>query len=522
MSTPISFNTDDPSYGSTVDTRYPPPGAASDAAAIGAINKAYAALGGNTSRSVDKSVQAKKTPAEAPAGSPPTAAPVSSKYPAPASSGMPPSIKSILPETADNRLFTSIPRSAAAVTEYYRNSVDPPGYLSDRGPIASIRWLTAKKDLSVIASKVNRYAPGGTLQDDLNLLTTSFNHFFLTGSSANYSEKTQIHSTFGDNEIVYFFGRQPVVFDLEGILFDTIVEDWFSKFVTLYWAYLRGTQLARYFELVEITLPNMRIKGSIISLSHAQDSSSDQLVRFRMQFLAKEFVPISIPDTDTLEILANMSKYTPISFEASKLGIKKISADKGEKGVKYSAGTKTNKPTYTSVASVVRDSPAASASAAMQNISNSIEAFTSSIFSPVFGIITSIAKVVTVATGTVSAAMKAVTTPISNLLATVRRVDNQVQQLVGLIEKDVADLVSIPTRLMADLNHTLKDLKNTAGMIARMPETIAQTIQRSITSGIQSGHSAKAVLSSGKKRVKSKSAILQSGHKYIPAKSYTL
>lgn len=449
--------------------------------------------------------------------------------------GAPQSLTSVFPDSADKRLFTSIPRSALAVTtnsEWSVKGPNPGGYISDRGKIASIRWLTSKKDLSVAASsaKGNRYQPGGDLQIDLDLLSSDysegFDHFFLTGFSTTYSEKTQIHSTFGDNEIVYYFGRQPVVFNLEGILFDTLVDDWFSKFINLYWGYLRGSQLAKYFELVEITLPNMRIKGSILSLGHSQDSSIDQLVKFNMQFLAKEFIPIPISRTDTLEVLSAMQKYSPISFSASKLGPIHAAMKKGatlkdsNKGVKGTGSA--SKPTYTTISNVLKNLPDPQVPDALKNVSSSIENFTSSVFSPVFSIVASIAQTVQTVTGTISASMKTITTPLSNLLATVRLVDNQVQQLVGLVEKDVADLVSIPSRLMGDLNHTLKDLKNTAGIISRLPESLSQVVTRSITSGIQSQASKSAVLSSGKKRVKSKGALLQSGKPYHPAKAYTL
>ena len=214
---------------------------------------------------------------------------------------------------SDKRLNVIRPRSARGL---YSDG-ERGGFTSDRGPITYMRLLkNANYDpKNEVSSKVDVSA-------ELDqLLSTSekqgFTKFFLTGISTQYNEKTQILTTFGDNEVVYYFGKQPMMFNLTGLIFDSMENDWFSKFITLYQQVLRGTMLAKNFALVELVLPNMKLVGTISGLSHQQDSTRDTDVQFSMQFVAKEVepLPVEIP-TGTGSLTGSL-----IDFKATRSGV---------------------------------------------------------------------------------------------------------------------------------------------------------------------------------------------------------
>jgi hypothetical protein len=88
-----------------------------------------------------------------------------------------------------------------------------------------------------------------------------YTDFLLTSVSVSFDEKVQVVQTFGDSDVVYYFGKSPVIYSLSGMLIDDIDNGWFTKFIEAYSNIMRGTELARNYELLEITLPNMIIVG---------------------------------------------------------------------------------------------------------------------------------------------------------------------------------------------------------------------------------------------------------------------
>ena len=82
------------------------------------------------------------------------------------------------------------------------------------------------------------------------------------------------------NEVIYYFGRQPLIFNLTGVLIDSADNNWFVDWVKLYSEFFRGTQTAKNYELIKIVLPNMIITGTISAFSWQQDSSRDTDIPF--------------------------------------------------------------------------------------------------------------------------------------------------------------------------------------------------------------------------------------------------
>lgn len=121
------------------------------------------------------------------------------------------------------RLFTARARYA---------QVNPDRPDATRGDFAYIKLLTSQKQYTeYLAGTNNRQitykdliGPDGALTsmaDPKGDKTYGYDRFLLTGVRASLTEKVQVTEVFGDNEVLYFFGRQPMVFNLSGILIDS-------------------------------------------------------------------------------------------------------------------------------------------------------------------------------------------------------------------------------------------------------------------------------------------------------------
>jgi hypothetical protein len=329
---------------------------------------------------------------------------------------------------------------------------------------------------------------------------SGYSRFFLTNVQVAYSEKTQIFTTFGDNEVVYYFGKQPVQFNVSGLLFDSIENDWFSAWVSLYEGAMRGTRLAMNYELLELVLPNMRLVGTISSFSYSQDSSRDTDIPFNFTFIAKEFTPISapIPEGQIQNLKGEM-----INWSIGRGGMDGW-------GAKLSVGSFGG----------FTEAIGGSLFGSLFGGGSAIDDFRKSIFSPIYGVITSIAKVVRSVTGSITALTRSYTNPVISILRDINNIFGQAVAIAKMVEGAINDVVSIPDRMAGSIAQELRRLKNNAGVLARIPENISQVMKRNWKNGRIKGGA--AILSSGKKRNKSKAAVLKSGAPYNHRNGYVL
>lgn len=410
-------------------------------------------------------------------------------------------------------------RSRSAKTLYNRSGA----YTSDRGTITFMRLLN-NPDYDI--EKLKAQYPSNNIDSDVDALLSDsgFTNFFVTGVNVTYAEKTQIMTTFGDNEVVYYFGKQPIAFNITGLLFDSLEDDWFSKFLTLYSSVLRGTQLAKNFGLVELTFPNMVITGTISQLSTQQDSQRDTDIGFSMQFIAKEVVPLpmqitpsAVEDvkTDFISFAADRSGVSSYSLASSTLGggfmdtaVQSFNKYKGE--ITGAIGGVTSM--FSGVSGAL--------SSAASSVSGTLDSFRTNIFSPIFGIISGITKIVKSVTGSISSIISSFTNPVNQILRDITNFSTQASSLALLVEHSINDLISIPNRTITNLRNTIASLRNTSGTITRVPENISDTFRR--FNGGGNIRNTSAILSSGRAKTKSKMAVLSSGGPYTPRSSGTL
>lgn len=119
--------------------------------------------------------------------------------------------------------------------------------------------------------------------------TAPFTSFLITQMSYQFTEKIQLSQVFGDHTVAFAFGASPIILNITGVVTDDLDNDWFTKFIFLYKDYMRGSQLARNFELGRLSTHNATYDGAIMSLSMSHDSTNDTLVSFNMQFLVRAF-----------------------------------------------------------------------------------------------------------------------------------------------------------------------------------------------------------------------------------------
>lgn len=133
--------------------------------------------------------------------------------------------------------------------------------------------------------------------------------FLITGMSFGFQEKMSIMPVFGDQTVAYAFGAAPIVLQIQGILADDIDNDWFYKYIVVYRDYIRGTKLARNYELANLRMHNADFVGVVMSTNFSQDSQNDAMIQFSMQFLVREYYPYSSEqyDTDSLDPVPNLA-----------------------------------------------------------------------------------------------------------------------------------------------------------------------------------------------------------------------
>lgn len=440
------------------------------------------------------------------------------------------------------RLFTVRPRSvASSVADQLQTSSSSGGrYITNRGPTSRIRLLTNDPNRST------NFGTGidlsiTTLPADVKAMTSDegYTNFLLTDVQVGFSEKVQVMETFGDTEVAYYFGKSPVVFTLSGLLFDDIDNDWFTKFLRLYTNVMRGTELARRYELIQVILPNMEIIGSVMNMSYSENSQRDTDIPFSFQVLAKVITPrvMTVPaamlsddaifiDFERADNFTGFTDQTQINSLKKKTAAAKsalqdpLSSSSLIAGLmsklQFSLGDTTNANTSTTRA--VAEANGATLptlggnfGVGIDGASTTLTGFRASIFSPVYGILSSISKVVKATTGDISQIINQFTNPVNTILKDIRNVSAEAVNVVNTIENSINNVINIPLQTIKQVQQTIQTLKNTAGVISRVPETISDILKR-LTKG---GHiNPTGAFLSGSNGNKNKTALLNSGSPY--------
>lgn len=398
----------------------------------------------------------------------------------------------------DERLYVSRPRSV---------SNDPNKHIvgngGDRGTRAYIKLLTQNQ--SGVDSRL--VDSDSTLARDAAPLTSDgkyggYADFLLTGVSCNLEEKLQVTQTFGDAEVTYYFGRRPMIFNFSGLLVDSVDNNWFIHWLKLYQKVMRGSALAKNYELLKIVLPNMTVVGTINNFSWQQESSNDVSIPFSFQFLAKRIEPTTA-DLPTgafaptgISALRMNSASLPTLSQSQIEEVKRraesvekalqdpniISRDLALMSSHHASAVATigidNIPTLFSKGNlgVVDQTPFSEWSSAFSGVRTQL-------FSPTFGVLTSLTKLVKVATGNVSVVVGVFSGGVNGVLRDINSISYGATNLVNMVNSTVQSAAMQVANVRTNYANTLATLKKTKGTICHASYTIHNYIQGLVSSG---------------------------------------
>lgn len=428
------------------------------------------------------------------------------------------------------RLFSARARYAAE----QETQVDGRDLAGDRGTRAYIKLITSKK-------QSDAYVKGNTdrkitykeligsdsivskmTQTGGGFASLGYDEFLLTGVSCDMNEKVQITEVFGDGEVIYYFGRQPLIFNLRGVLIDSIDNDWFINWVKTYSEFLRGTQAAKNYELIKIVLPTMAITGSIAAFNWAQDSSRDTDIAFSIQFIAKIIEPIPVSKLGAA-ISSPFLKGVNFSAAGMQLSTAQINSLKGQvaslNGVisdptaslrtkaaalgTLGSGTggmlggfmDTSKNTLNGVQSTIEGwnktltsgVNSVRTSALFQTVTSTLNGIRTNLFSPVYGILSSLTKLVSNAFNSATSLFNSVINPVRNILKDITNISNQAIALVNLVNNSITGFgrnVNSQLRgVREDYKLAIKTLGKAAGTVATAPISAANATRNMFKSG---------------------------------------
>jgi hypothetical protein len=365
------------------------------------------------------------------------------------------------------RLFTTRPRSLLSPT------VD-----GDRGYRGYIRLMTSQTvdvtDTSVYATSIA--GTGGVLDQAVNGGTYGgYASFLITGLQCMMSEKLQITETFGDGEVYYYFGREPVTINVSGILIDSVDNDWFTQWLYMYGQVLRGTQVAKRYQLVKLVMPNMTLIGTISSMSFTQEAGRDTDIPFQFQFMAKHVIPTPIVSSGiSLAQSSSLINFTQANSFLSQSGINSLRTSLAG----FVSDISGPLATINSVAAGVMGIANAAAneldgvSNAFYSVTATLAGLRASLFSPAYGVLSSLTKLIASAGGVVNAYNSSVA-QVNNIL---RDIDNISADAVGLVSLVNSDIFNGGAALLTSNSTTLTaigSLTNTQGVISTAPDAIS-------------------------------------------------
>jgi hypothetical protein len=361
--------------------------------------------------------------------------------------------------------------------------------------------------------------------DTRNGAKSGYDSFLLTGVSANLSEKTQIVTTFGDNEVIYYFGRNPIAFNISGTLIDSVDNDWFTEWIVAYAGALRGTELARNYELLRIVLPNMTIDGSISNVSWDQTSNSDVSIPFSFTFLVKTLVPTPVipvnfpwnsgaalihpsgsagskPQSSISSLKDQIAGVTsvltnPLSSQgdiaSAMLGLG--TGVSGAMGVRASSSAVSNfLDGLNSQVMGVIGSGTLGSTGLFSSLATSLNGIRASIFSPIYGVMNSLTKLVSNVMGGVgvSSIFDSLVNPIRGMLQDVSNIANMAKSVGNIINNGISGLgrgITTGFGLGSNASQAMKSIRGATGVFSSIPTTVSMSLKWNYNSGYIAGTS---------------------------------
>ena len=117
-------------------------------------------------------------------------------------------------------------------------------------------------------------------------------NFLIQSISEQRAEKQQVILTFGE-PYIFFFGEQPRMISVSGILLNTEDFNWRAEWWENYDQYLRGTQCVRQNTRLYLSWDDIIVEGYITQANAMEDSNNRNLVQFNFQMFLTNYQNIS-------------------------------------------------------------------------------------------------------------------------------------------------------------------------------------------------------------------------------------
>lgn len=355
-----------------------------------------------------------------------------------------------------------------------------------RGSLSAFRIkkpTITRENLSDEASRL--YKMFSQEADAADQANNGYTQFLLQGTSLVFQEKAQVVTTAGDNDVVYYFGRTPTQLTIQGMLIDDADNDWFTGFVTAYNTIMRGTQLARNFEVIELSTPSVNYVGTVMNLSLGQNSQVEQLVQFSMTLLLKEVTPITVSAWGK-KLSQNAGEFEAVQWTDSS---KWSTAARNQYAMpeEFSTNEEAEKDEYNALFGVFTPSTTLDPAFSTMPVEKPEHAFSSEYVSVVSGVrstvLDSIKSIDSAILATANAGANLLTDFASFATAPLAAVEDIASGITSLINAAESASDQLVDALLAPHNQLLAAedaLKGMVGTITAMPETISETIARAM------------------------------------------
>lgn len=308
--------------------------------------------------------------------------------------------------------------------------------------------------------------------------------FLLQGMQMGFNEKSQVIQTMGDAETVYYFGRTPTTVSFNGTLIDDLDNDWFVRFVTGYNSFLRGTQLAKNFELAEMSMHNATFEGTLMNLQIMQNAQSDAQINFTCTMLIRRFefhssyqygaeladdieyttldnatggILIDAQPTYTAEEIARLKLYSRYSDEQIRI-IENGGSVPERTGSIAAAGI------YAREIATAFNETLGGIADTLEKLSDNINKFA----------------------GALNDVVSDILNPINAIIGTVSDISDAAFAVVRAIENTVDSVLDPITVVVNNAANTERQLKNLEGTITSLPETLSEKVSRFLRGGAMS------------------------------------
>jgi hypothetical protein len=139
-------------------------------------------------------------------------------------------------------------------------------------------------------------------------------NFLIQSIQEQRAEKQQIVLTFGE-PYIFFFGEQPRVLSIEGVLLNTDDFHWRSEWWANYDRYLRGTQCVRTRTRVCLSWDDIVVQGYILSSNSSESAQSPNFVTFQFQMFLTNYENISTIGDPYAHLIGKGLNLDPASLE---------------------------------------------------------------------------------------------------------------------------------------------------------------------------------------------------------------